>query len=99
MRLHIRNVKALSVEERTYAASDWREYASEPSCLTNLLYIPKIRNVGAHCPTNNAHWSLPIAFSVAEIAIDPTAIPRYAVLGSLDVWDSIVPVNSSSRPP
>src|SRR5688572_2441687 len=58
-----------------------------------------MRNVGAHWPTNSAHSSRFIILSVADTAIAPSAMPRKVLLGTLEVWDSIAPVNWSSRSP
>jgi hypothetical protein len=52
-----------------------------------------IKNAGAHWPTNKDQCCLPVAFRIADAAIDPTAAVKYTDDGILDVLDSIAPVN------
>src|SRR5262245_6891290 len=47
--------------------------------------MPRIRKVGAHCPTNNDRWSSPSTFMVRDIRIDPSAAQRKRSEGSFAV--------------
>ena len=47
--------------------------------------MPKMRKVGAHCPTNKERWSSPSSFIVRDTKIDPRAAQRKMSEGSLAV--------------
>lgn len=47
--------------------------------------MPKMRKVGAHCPTNKERWSSPSSFIVRDTKIDPRAAQRKRSEGSLAV--------------
>ena len=55
-----------------------RDSGADPCCLTSLLYTPRIRIVGAHCPTKSASWCLWSIFKIREAAIDaPQPIKKH----------------------
>ena len=58
---------------------------TDPCCLTSLLYTPRIRIVGAHCPTKSASWCLSSIFKISEAAIEAPAAHKNASEGSLAV--------------
>src|SRR5688572_29930604 len=70
---------------------------SDPRTFTIVLYRPRIRNVGAHWPTNMESRSRPMIFSVSDVAIDAPASHRKVSDGSLAVCCSIVRATTPSE--
>jgi hypothetical protein len=66
-----------------------RDSGADPCCLTSLLYTPRIRIVGAHCPTRSASWCLSSIFKISEAAIEAPATHKNPSEGSLAVCSSI----------
>jgi len=50
--------------------------ASEPCCLTILLYTPMTSKGAAHCPTNKDQLFLAVNFKIADAAMHPRAAPK-----------------------
>src|SRR5579862_6057692 len=78
-----------SIRTQLIAAAVYLVAASDPWSLTILLYKPRIKIVGVHCPIKFAFFSCPVAIITSDKPIAPRAAQRKVSEGNFAVCCSL----------